>query len=263
MTPGASPRLDGRTILGVFAHPDDESLACGGLLARATALGARVVVLCLTRGEGGPGGTPDLAARRSWELAEAGRTLGLAEVVLLNHEDGMLPWIAAADLEGDIHAAIARVRPDVVVTFGPDGLYWHPDHIAVHDRTTSTIAALGAAAPALYYVTLPPTQMRAVVDHTGGARPVVPGVPDPDAFGALADPPTLVIEAGDFARRKLAALLCHRSQFDGTALADVTPDDAPRLLGTEHYRRASVGGQGPTFLDGLGAPAASTAARRA
>ena len=72
-----------------------------------------------------------------------------------------------------------------------------------------------------------------------------------DAFGAHAEPPSLVIEAGPFAARKLAALLCHQSQMAASPIASITPDDATRLLGTEHFRRAPVGAPGSTFLDAL------------
>ena len=81
------------------------------------------------------------------------------------------------------------------------------------------------------------------------------GVPDPDAFGSAAPAPTLVVDAGDFAACKLAALACHASQFRNSALAHVTDRDAPRLLGVEHYRRAVGGASGRTFLDDLGEPA--------
>jgi len=269
----------GRTLLAVFAHPDDESIAAGGLLAWCADRGARVVLLCATRGgysEDDPAGTaattpPDAPMppdARTRELAAAARELGLAEVVLLEYRDGYLPWEGGAALEADIRAAIARVRPDVVVTFGEDGLYWHPDHIAVHAGTTAAVAALGPEAPALFYVTTPPGQMRRVFDAAQaaydarvsggagtGARPGPPrgilGIAAVDAFGAHAAAPTLIVDARAFAHRKLAALRCHRTQMAGDAL-DLLPDeDAPRLLGEEHYRRAPVGARGPTFIERL------------
>ncbi len=258
----SGPDLHGSVLLGVFAHPDDESLACGGLLARCAALGAAVTLLCLTRGEGGPGldaGTgsdadrrQQLAALRTQELDAAIRVLGVSDLVLLDHDDGMLPWIEAETIDADIRAALDRLRPDVVITFGPDGLYWHPDHIAVHERITAVVAAAGAAAPALFYVTMPPGQMRAVVEYAGVGAAVVPGLGNPDAFGAFAEPPTLVVEAGVHAVAKLAALKCHHSQFGASPIAAIADADAARLLGTEHYRRAAVGRTGVTFVDQLG-----------
>ncbi|MCY3845552.1 MAG: hypothetical protein OXH69_18670, partial [Acidobacteria bacterium] len=83
---------------------------------------------------------------------------------------------------------------------------------------------------------------------------------DPDAFGAEAPAPTLVVDTGAFAAAKLAALTCHATQFHGGALEAIAPEDAPRLLGVEHYRRATVGAAGPSFLDAFAVPAATPGA---
>ena len=317
--------LRGRSLLGVFAHPDDESITCGGLLAWCAHRGADVALLCLTRGEHGQDGREpvkssarhgqdasrheqdasrhgqgagDLGRTRGRELECAAKALGVKKVTLLEHEDGMLPWLDAARLEADIEAAIRRRRPDAVITFDEDGVYGHPDHVAVHERTTAVVEALDESAPALYYVTMPPGAMRAVADHVarrlrartdgtapdiagnqghgrgardgggGGAVSVAPrpgstsilGVGDPDAFGAEAPAPTLVVDAGAFAAAKLAALACHATQFRGGALEAIEPQDAPRLLGVEHYRRAAAGAIGPSFLDAFADPAATAGA---
>jgi N-acetyl-1-D-myo-inositol-2-amino-2-deoxy-alpha-D-glucopyranoside deacetylase len=282
--------LRGRSLLAIFAHPDDESLACGGLLAWCAHRGARVSLLCLTDGGHGPdarraggakrtrhssrhegapprrsvGPRDGLGQLRAQELGAACRTLGVDDLVLLNYEDGMLPWVDGARLEADIQRAIHRVRPDVVITFDEDGLYWHPDHIAVHERTTAAVAAAGAEGPALYYVTIPPGGMRAVVQYAEGAlasrgldgpSPLrILGIADPDAFGAVAPAPTLIVDAAEFASRKLAAIRCHRSQLTDDALDLVDAGDAARLLGVEHYRRAAVGFPGDTFVDRLSSP---------
>ena len=253
--------LNGCSLLAVFAHPDDESLACGGLLARCAERNVRVSLLCLTHGEHGPGHDGErVRDTRARELEEAARVLGIRDVVLLDHEDGMLPWTDGARLERDILGAIRRFQPDVVVTFDEDGLYWHPDHIAVHERTTAVVAGLAPAAPALCYVSMPAGAMRVVIDdasrdpgRVGGTPGRILGV-DADAFGSMAPAPTLVVEAGTFATRKLAALRCHRSQLDG-ALDHVGERDAARLLGTEHYRRAKVGARDGIFLERFGTPA--------
>ncbi len=261
--------LSGASLLAVFAHPDDESLACGGLLARCTQSGVRVSLLCLTHGEHGtgqdgkPGGHEGRRLRdtRAGELDAAARILGIRDVLLLNHEDGMLPWIDHTQLEADILDAISRFQPHVVVTFDEDGLYWHPDHIAVHERTTAAVAQLGAAGPALHYVSMPAGRMRAIVDAASNdpeqadPRPrLILGVADADAFGSMAPAPTLVMEAGEFAGRKLAALQCHRTQFEGSALEYVSAQDAAALLGTEHYRRAEVGSRDDVFIERFGTP---------
>lgn len=263
----APPDLHGRSLLAVFAHPDDESLACGGTLAWCAQLGADVSLLCMTHGEHGPGagergpGAEELRRARGRELESAARALGVRAVTLLDHEDGMLPWLPAATLRSAVEREVRARRPEVLVTFDADGLYWHPDHVAVHEAATAAVARLGAAAPALYYVTMPPGSMRAVAEHAAASAPDRPwsgpatwilGVADPDAFGSAAPAPTLVVDAGGFAARKLAALACHASQFRDGALASVGERDAARLLGVEHFRRAGLGAAGRTFLDDLG-----------
>src|SRR4029450_12853069 len=96
---GAARPLPGRTVLGIFAHPDDESLACGGTLARLADAGARVIVMCASQGEAGSLCDPSLvpegesrACGRVRELNDAAAVLGVSEVIILDHPDGDLRW---------------------------------------------------------------------------------------------------------------------------------------------------------------------------
>jgi len=250
--------LEGQSLLAVFAHPDDESLACGGLLAWCAMMGAHVTILCVTQGEAGPGAADPEVLRevRTQELQAAATVLGAADVILLRHPDGMLPWVDPDALETDIRDVIVRMRPDVVVTFAEDGLYWHPDHVTVHERTTAAVASLTVDVPALYYVTMPPAAMRALLEHAralaGGDAPLsILGIENADAFGDGARPPTLVLDASSFAAQKLAAIKCHRTQLDGSAIGLVADSEAARFLGIEHFRRADVGSREEAFIDGL------------
>jgi len=246
--------LTGRSLLAVFAHPDDESISCGGVLARCATLGASVSLLCFTHGEN-RGGVRDMRLHdvRRRELDAAAQVLGVGDVVLLDYPDGFLPWFDATELEAHIASEVRRVRADVVITFGDDGLYWHPDHIALHERTTAAIEGLGADAPALYYVTMPPGSMRTVMEEYAvyASERQLLGVSNPDAFGVLAKPPTLVVDVGLCAVKKLAALKCHQTQVAAGVLQHVTEADAPRLLGVEHFHRAPVGSAAVSFLDAL------------
>jgi LmbE family N-acetylglucosaminyl deacetylase len=231
----------GRSLLAVFAHPDDESIACGGLLALCADRGARVSLICATHGENRSGVRDEVwFDQRARELDDAARILGISEVVLFDFRDGFLPW--AYDLSDRIEDEIRRLRPDVVVTFGKDGLYWHPDHIAICDATTAAVDALADEGPALYYVTMPPGQMRRVIDEVWapGEEPSLSpllGVANPDAFGVAATPPSLVVDVSACAQRKLAALQCHRSQIDGGAFSRMTAPDAARVFDVEHFHR--------------------------
>ncbi len=253
----------GRTVLGIFAHPDDESLACGGTLARLADAGAHVVIVCASHGEAGSISDPalvpdgDLGRVRVRELRDAAAVLGVAEVIVLDHPDGDLRWEHVPELHAEIVALIERYRPAAVITFAEDGLYWHLDHIGVHERTYTAVLSLGAAAPPLYYVTMQSGVMREVVEaaHAKGGAP-----PDssfwgiaPDAFGDGANPPTFVIDVRDWAVRKLAALRCHQTQMGpNNPMAWIDEDEARRWLGVEQFRRAPLDATGDAILEHLG-----------
>ena len=241
--------LAGRTVLGVFAHPDDESLACGGTFARLADAGVRVVLLCASRGRKGFSCDPalvagsDLGSVRADELRQAARVLGAAEVVIFDHPDGDLRWADEPVLLEEIVSAIRKYRPDAVITFGEDGLYWHLDHIGIHERTEDAVRTFGDAAPALYYVTIPKGAMRAVVDSATarGWSPPASGFWSlvPDAFGLLARQPSFMVDVRNWVPRKLAALQCHRTQMGANnPFAQIDAADAERLLGIEQFRRA-------------------------
>lgn len=254
--------LAGRRLLAIFAHPDDESLACGGTLAWCAAQGVRVSLLCVTRGEMGqraPGTSDEtipLGTIRRGELHAAAQRLGVEDVIVFDHPDGSLNGVDEPQLRNEMIVAIRHVRPDVVITFGPDGLYWHPDHVTVHERVTEAVQQLGASAPALFYVVFAPGVMRRVVETARANPDAPPDVSlwslDPDAFGAWAPAATLVLDASAYTPRKIEALRCHRTQVSAaSALAWLTPSEAERLLGHEHFVRAATGYMGPTFLDAL------------
>jgi len=257
--------LAGRTVLAVFAHPDDESLACGGTLARLADAGARVVVLCASQGEAGSISDPalvpdgDLGRVRTRELQDAAAVLGVAEAIVLNYPDGDLRWEAVAELHDEIVGAIRRYRPDAVITFAEDGLYWHLDHIGVHERTYTAVRSLGADAPPLYYVTIQWGVMREVVKaaHTKGGAPAgssLWGIA-PDAFGDSAKPPTFVIDVRGWVPRKLAALRCHRTQMGpNNPVSWIDDETARQWLGTEQFRRAPLEACGEGLLEHLGDP---------
>ena len=255
--------MEGSTVLAIFAHPDDESLACGGTLARLADAGVRIIVMCASRGEAGSISDPalvadgDLGRARERELREAAAILGVAEVIVMNHPDGALRWDHVAELHEEIVETIRRCRPDAIITFAEDGLYWHLDHVGVHERTYTAVRSLGADAPPLYYVTMQHGVMREVVDaaHAKGGAP-----PDSsfwgiaaDAFGDGANPPSFVIDVRDWAVRKLAALRCHRTQMGpNNPIAWIDEDEARRWLGAEQFRRAPLETAGDSMLEHLG-----------
>ena len=149
-------------LMCILAHPDDESLGNGGILAKYAAEGVETYLVTATRGERGWFGDesdyPGLEALgkiREAELLTAARVLGIRQVEFLDYLDGDLDQAPQAEAVAKIVEHLRRVKPDVVVTFGPDGAYGHPDHIAICQFTTAAI--VGAANPdAPYHRDLPP-----------------------------------------------------------------------------------------------------------
>lgn len=133
-------------LMCVFAHPDDETLGCGGVLAKYAAEGIQTYLVTATLGERGWTGAPEdnpgldaLARIRREELNNAARVLGIQEVSLLGYIDGDLDKADPAEATAKIAAHIRRVRPQVVISFGLDGIYGHPDHIIISQLTTAAL----------------------------------------------------------------------------------------------------------------------------
>jgi LmbE family N-acetylglucosaminyl deacetylase len=246
------------TVVAVVAHPDDESLIAGGTLALAATNGVDAGVISLTRGEDGPvvagtlteGGS--LGSLRERELQAAAGELGAAWAVCLRYPDGELEW---AD-----HHAVARELADLlaergtvsVLTFGEDGLYWHPDHIAVRAIAGLAVDLLDerSSEPVwLYEAAWGPTL---VADLVAAARER--GLPSdvwgilPEAFGTFEQGPTVVVDVRDVLEKKLSALRCHRTQLGPDHLLRELPADlAEQFLGEERWRvaRPPAAGEGP------------------
>jgi len=133
-----------RRLACVFAHPDDETFAAGGTLAKVAAAGDRIDLFCATDGDAGKtSGIPvasraDLAARRRIELTAAARTLGIASLSTPGHGDGVLREIDPDRLIGEVVYFVRRYLPDVIVTFGPEGAPTrHRDHRAISRAATA------------------------------------------------------------------------------------------------------------------------------
>jgi LmbE family N-acetylglucosaminyl deacetylase len=141
-------------VLAVFAHPDDEVFCAGGTLAQYAAKGAECMVVSATQGEAGQIRDAKVATRRvlgqvrAQELQGSCKQLGVQHALCLDYGDGTLRGSDPQALTAKITQLIRDFKPDVVITFGPDGAYGHPDHIAISDITTE---AFQRAAEADHY----------------------------------------------------------------------------------------------------------------
>ena len=152
-----------RTLLAVLAHPDDESFGFGGTLALYASGGTEVHLACATRGEAGTvdpvhlGNHRSIGELRESELRCASERLGLRSVVFLGYRDSGMAGSAGNahpeafirqplnEVAGRIVRCIRELKPDVVVTFDPMGVYGHPDHIHVHQATVMAFERAGDA----------------------------------------------------------------------------------------------------------------------
>jgi LmbE family N-acetylglucosaminyl deacetylase len=245
-------------LMCVLAHPDDESLGTGGALAKCAAEGVATYLVTATRGERGRFGDskespgPDIVGRaREAELLAAARELGLREVKFLDYPDGALDNVDTAEAIEKIAGHLRRVKPHVVITFGPEGAYGHPDHIAISQLTTAAIVC--AADPAfgrepasgeshrvskLYFIawsrkkwTAYQTALRKLaVKVDGEEREVVPW-----SDWAI----TTVIDTSRVWPAVWRAVLCHKTQMTIYQKLEALSEEHQRSLwGTQEFYRA-------------------------
>jgi LmbE family N-acetylglucosaminyl deacetylase len=249
-------------LMAVLAHPDDESLGVGGTLAKYASEGVEVFLLTATRGDAGRyrGHRPSddqhpgpiaLGKIREAELRAAASVLGICEVSILDYGDQHLDRANPREAIAGIAGHLRRVRPDVVVTFGPDGAYGHPDHVAISQFTTAAIVAaadpafavgdLAAAVPhsvsKLYYIAWPASAWAAYEAAFKKLLSTVDGVerqatPWPD--WAI----TTVIDTRHFWSTVSRAISCHDSQVSGYArLTELSPEHSEALWGWQSFYR--------------------------
>lgn len=253
-------------LLCVHPHPDDESIACGGVLARAAAEGVRTVVVTCTAGEEGENlagidlGDVPLVEHRRRELAEAIAILGVHRHVQLGYRDSGMAGTPAnehpdcfhrADLDeaaGRLAAIIRAERPDAVVSDDERGSYGHPDHIKAHHVTVRAVALAADAAsdiagepftvPHRYVHTFSRGRLMAAHEAL-----VARGLPspfgdedEPEPFGADDALVTTRVDVGRHIATKMAAMRAHASQIGEESFFMNVPDGmVDAFLGVEEF----------------------------
>src|SRR5579883_1233478 len=242
-------------LMAVLAHPDDESLGNGGMLAKYAAEGIETHLVVATRGERGwPGkeseypGMEALGQMREAEALDAAVVLGLHSVQFLDYLDGDLDRADSAEIIAKIVGHLRRVRPDVVVTFGPYGGYGHPDHIAISQFTTAAIveAARSAYCPhlaphsvsKLYYMAETEELFSVYQSVFGDLVMSIDGV----KRGIVTWPTwslSTCIDTWDYWQTVARAIACHRTQVPAYHLLEhLSAEQRKRLWGTQTYYRA-------------------------
>ena len=218
-----------RSLTAIFAHPDDETFATGATLARYADEGVRLSVYCATDGDIGRSSDipvssrAELGARRRDELRAAAQVLGITELSFGGHPDGAL---AATDPEvvlSEIVTLLRRERPQVVLTFGPEGApTQHRDHRAISRLATSAFLLAGTR-------TAFASQLDEELDPHRASRLCYVTWPSPDPasiYQTHGQPSHLAIDARPWSARKLDAFLAHATQrqhqsnFERYSMAD-------------------------------------------
>jgi LmbE family N-acetylglucosaminyl deacetylase len=220
------------TILGVWAHPDDETYLSGGIMALAARAGQRVVCVTATKGEKGsqdearwPSAT--IGATRAAELEAALAVLGVHEHHWLGYVDGECDGVDTDEAAAKLARIADEVGPDTILTFGPEGQTGHPDHLAVH-RWTSAAFSSGVMWAAV------PDDWRPFAERLAEFDVFAPGTP---AFLPRDELDVLLELDDDLMDLKLAALREQPSQTDGL-LGALGEEFVRALLAVESFRRA-------------------------
>jgi LmbE family N-acetylglucosaminyl deacetylase len=266
------------TLMAVHAHPDDEASGTGGVLATYSGQGIHTVVVTCTNGEFGdaPGGVKpggdghnanEVAQLRLAELRESCKILEVSDLELLGyHDSGMPDWdykerpeafcnVPLADVASRIGALIERYRPQVVVTYDPQGPYQHPDHVHASEAAVAAVAA--TAIPAKLYFT---AMRRSDWEKIWQAlRDLGENVPDVSSVPAqmrqkMAEHEARISTTVDIRpvlSRKREALMAHASQISESWFSKIPPDIGEAAFGRESFIRASDSTGAPVPEDDL------------
>jgi LmbE family N-acetylglucosaminyl deacetylase len=234
--------MDLGTVLGVWAHPDDDIYLSSGLMAAAAQAGSRVVDVTATRGEGGsmdedrwPPET--MGEVRTAELLRSLDILGVSEHRFL-HGPVDVDMDTPLDPSGakQVLAIVQEVRPDTILTFGPDGMTGHVAHMDVSRWATDAFHAAAPPGARLFYATYTPGWVEEWLPKLAPFdifRPGTPPVTDEDQLGI-----DFVLEDG-LADLKMDALAAHESQLEG--LFEVFGHDGLRpAMARECFRLVGV-----------------------
>ena len=262
--------MEQRSLLAVFAHPDDESFGSGGTLAHYARSGTHVTLVCATRGEVGEISDPALAtpetlgAVREQELRDAADALGFTDLRFLDYRDSGMAGtdenrnpqafvnVPAETVVKQLVQIMREVRPQVVITFDPTGGYGHPDHIAIHQHTIAAFQIAGdaghypEAGPAwqparLFYSVFPRSMFRAMRERLAALGADTSNLDQVEAndLGWPEDQIHATLDVSGTVEAKQQALNAHRTQFgEDNILRRIPEDEARQMLSREHFALA-------------------------
>jgi LmbE family N-acetylglucosaminyl deacetylase len=248
---------DALRLMCVLAHPDDETLGTGGTLVKYAGEGVETYLVTATRGERGWWGDEaeypglvELGNIREAELRSAAQVLGIQDLFFLDYTDGDLDKADPGEAVAKIAGFIKKIKPHVVITFDPYGVYGHPDHIAISQFTTAAILSAATSSGSshtesnaphsvskLYYI----AELKEYIDVYQSVFGEVSMTVDGQKRLAVAWEDwaiTTRINTYDHWRTVWQAVLCHRSQFPGYhRLENLSESQRQKVWGTRTYYR--------------------------
>ena len=249
-------------ILTILAHPDDESFGLAGTLATLTDRGVGVTLVCATRGEAGEILVEGIATKenlgelRERELREAMAIVGVRDIRFLGYRDsGMAGTEENADPRAFVNADhdavvtilvgfIAELKPDAVTTFGPDGIYGHPDHIKAHEVATAAVHRAAEnglwETPSLYYAAASRERVREFAKYPRSPFSSM-SQEELASFGTPDEAISTRLDISANLERKRAAIKAHRSQVgDDEPFAFLPREVAERYTRYETLRQVPL-----------------------
>ena len=257
-------------LLAIFPHPDDETFSAAGVIAAAVERGVPVTVISATRGEAGESSIPSLddperlGVVRERELCDAMHQLGVTDVRFLTYRDSGMEGSSQAEhpkalvrspveeVAAKLVPHIRAVRPQVIMTYGQDGLYGHPDHLHLHYAVFQALQSAADSAyqgratsepwqtARLYFATAPREDLLAMLERPESPLQSL----SPAALANLGTPRadiTHVVDISPWAEKKRAAIAAHRTQTgEGGPLANMPPEVVERRLAREFFVHAPL-----------------------
>ncbi len=262
------------TLMAVHAHPDDEALGTGGILALYADEGVRTVLVTCTNGELGdaPGGIKPgepghdeavVVPLRLQELEASSKVLGVSHLELLGyHDSGMEGWpqnvapgafwqTPVAEAGHRLADLMEKYQPQVVVTYDENGFYGHPDHIQANRITLAAIAESKVPAK-LYYTAVARSAIKGMGDLLAEAGIESPAeIEESPDFGTPDELITTTVDCRSVADRKFASLAAHASQSENIFFLKMGEEHFATMMGTESFVRAQDSTGAPTPEDDL------------
>ncbi len=252
------------TILAIYAHPDDEAFSTGGTLARYAKEGHTVKLICATKGERGKITDPkinadsDMATLREQELKDCCRILGIEPPIFLGYHDSgrlkpseddarALLNISELEIEKVLLKHFTEIKPDIIISFDPHGIYGHIDHIKMHRGATAAFWSAGTiikSPPKRLFYNVMTTQNLLSLQKIRKVSPL--SKLDPAIYGIAEKSLAAIIDVSDYLQIKMKAISAHRSQVGpSSSFADIDKPEWQAILIKETFTLGGLRGSFP------------------